>query len=68
VIEERTIHQYKGQRVFRTVIALLGIVSEIEAQRNLGNREQVGKVWKRLVEHSPDAKDIYDFRYKAGFP
>jgi hypothetical protein len=68
VIEENTIHRYKGQRVFRTVITLLGIISEIEAQCNLGNREQVGKVWKRLAEHNPDAKDIYEFRYKAGFP
>ena len=64
-VEDRTIHQYKFRHVCRTVVTLLGIVSEIEIHCNLTNKEQAVKIWERLVEYSADAKDIYEARYKA---
>jgi hypothetical protein len=64
-IEERTIHQYKFRQMFRTVISLLGVVSEIEMYAKLGNTEQAIKIWKRMAEHNADAKDVYEARYKT---
>jgi len=64
-IENRTIHQYKFRNFCRTVVALLGIVSEIEVHCNLGNREQAAKVWQRLADKNADAKDVYEARYKS---
>ncbi len=66
-VEERTIHQYKFRHFCRTVLTLLGIISEIELRCKLGNIEQASKIWKRLAERNADAKDIYDARYKADF-
>jgi hypothetical protein len=63
-IEDRTIHQYKFRSFCRTVIALLGIVSEIELHCNLGNKEQAVKVWERSSQKNADAKDVYEARYK----
>jgi hypothetical protein len=65
VIEERTRHQFKFRHFCRVVIALLGIASEIEVQCNLNNKEQAKKVWERFSEHSPDAKDVFEARYKS---
>jgi hypothetical protein len=48
----------------RTVITLLGILSEIEMHCNLSNKEQVVKIWRRLAEFNADAKDVYEARYK----
>ena len=64
-VEERTVHQYKFRHFCRTVIALLGIVSEIELHCKLNNREQAAKVWERLATKNADAKDIYEARYKS---
>jgi len=66
-VEERTIHQYKFRHFCRTVLTLLGIISEIELRCKLGNAEQASKIWKRLIERNADAKEIYDARYKADF-
>jgi hypothetical protein len=66
-VEERTVHQYKFRHFCRTVLTLLGIISEIELHCNLGNTEQASKIWSRLTEHNADAKDIYDARYKTDF-
>jgi hypothetical protein len=66
-VENRTIHQYKFNHYSRTVITVLGIVSEIEMHCNLNNKEQITKVWQRLAEYSPDAKEIYAARYKPHF-
>jgi hypothetical protein len=66
-IEDRTIHQYKFHHYSRTVITVLGIVSEIEMHLNLNNKEQIAKVWRRIAEYSPDAKEIYEARYKSHF-
>jgi hypothetical protein len=64
-VEERTIHQYKFRHFCRTVITLLGIISEIEIHCNLNNREQAVKIWQRLAEYNADAKDVFDAHYKT---
>jgi hypothetical protein len=64
-VDNRIIHQYKFRNFCRTVVALLGIVSEIEVHCNLGNREQASKVWQRLADKNADAKDVYEARYKS---
>lgn len=65
-VEGRSLHQYKFQHLSRTVITLLGIVSEIEMHCKLNNKEQAIKIWERMAEYSADAKDVYEARYKAG--
>jgi hypothetical protein len=64
-IENRTIHQYKFRQLCRTVVNLLGIVSEIEMYCGLNNREQLVKVWTILAGYNTDAKDVYEMRYKT---
>lgn len=64
-IKDRSIHQYKFRHLSRTVITLLGIVSEIEMHCKLNNKEQAIKIWERMAEYSADAKDIYEARYKS---
>jgi hypothetical protein len=64
-VKERTIHQYKFRHFCRTVIALLGVISEIENYCHLNNKEQAAKVWERLAEYNEDAKEIYERRYKS---
>jgi hypothetical protein len=63
-LENRTIHQYKFEQFCRTVVALLGIVSEIEIHCKLNNREQAAKVWAILAGYNADAKDVYELRYR----
>ena len=65
-VEDRSIHQYKFRHLSRTVITLLGIISEIEMHCKLNNKEQAIKIWEQMAEYSADAKDIYEARYKAG--
>jgi hypothetical protein len=64
-IEGRTIHQYKFRHMCRTVITLLGIVSEIEMYCKLNNTELAIKIWQRMAEYNADAKDVYEARYKS---
>jgi len=64
-IEQRMIHQYKFRHFCRTVISLLGIISEIEIHCKLGNAEQAAKVWQRLADKNFDAREIYEARYKS---
>jgi len=63
-LENRTIHQYKFEQFCRTVVTLLGIVSEIEMYCRLNNQEQISKVWTILVGYNADAKDVYEMRYR----
>jgi len=46
-------------------VILLGIVSEIENDCNLNNKEQASKIWQCLAEYNADAKDLYETRYKT---
>ncbi len=64
-VEDRNIHQYKFHHSYRTILTLLGIISEIEIHCTLNNKEQTVKVWERLAEYHADTKDIYEARYKA---
>jgi hypothetical protein len=64
-IETRTFHEYKARRFWRTIVPLLGIISEIEMFGNFKNKEQAVKVWTLLSAYNPDAKDIYEMRYRA---
>jgi hypothetical protein len=66
-LENRTIHQYKFEQFCRTVVTLLGIVSEIEMHCKLNNREQISKVWTILAGYNADAKDVYELRYQPMF-
>jgi hypothetical protein len=43
-VEDRNIHQYKFHHYCRTILTLLGIISEIEIHCNLNNKEQAVKV------------------------
>jgi hypothetical protein len=64
-IENRTIHQYKFRHYCRTVLALLGIVSETELYCQLNNRDQLVRVWTTLAGFNADTKDVYQARYQA---
>lgn len=64
-IETRTFHEYKARRFCRTIVPLLGIISEIEMFGNFKNKEQATRVWTLLAAYNPDAKDIYNMRYRA---
>jgi hypothetical protein len=63
-LENRNIHQYKFRHFCRTVVALLGIVSEIELFGRFGNHEQLAKVWTLLAGYNADAKDVYETKYR----
>jgi len=65
LIEERTIHQYRFMHIFRTVITLLAIASEIDCHCKLQNRVQIIEIWEKISKTNADAKDIYDARYKS---
>jgi hypothetical protein len=64
-VETRTIHQYKFWQYCRTVLTLLGIVSEIELYCKMNNHEQLAKVWTTLAGYNADTKDVYEARYQA---
>jgi hypothetical protein len=64
-IENRTIHQYKFRPYCRTVLTVLGIVSEVELCCKLNNQEQLVRVWTILAGYNPDTKDVYEARYRA---
>jgi hypothetical protein len=63
-IEERNIHQYKFRHYCRTVVAILGIASEIELFGKFGNHEHAAKVWSLLAGYNADARDVYQMRYQ----
>ena len=58
-MEGRTVHQDKYTHVFHTVVAVLGVISEIEMHCKLGNTDQIVRVWKVIADNNPDAKDVY---------
>jgi len=49
----------------RTVLTVLGIVSEIELYCKLNNREQLLRVWTTLAGLHADTKDVYQVRYQG---
>ena len=44
---------------------VLAIATEIDAQFKLDNHTAIAYIWRILIEHAPDAKDMYESRYKA---
>jgi hypothetical protein len=64
-LEARLFHTYKARLFCRTLVVLLGTISEIEMFRNFPNREQVAKIWSLLSGYNEDAKDVYSRRYQA---
>lgn len=63
-LENRTIHQYKFRQFCRTVLTVLGVLSEVELYCHLNNREQLVKVWSLLAGYNADVKDVYVERYQ----
>ena len=49
----------------RTVLTVLGIVSEIELYCKLNNREQLLRVWTTLAGLHADTKDVHQVRYQG---
>jgi hypothetical protein len=62
-LENRHIHQYKFRQFCRTVMVLLGIISEIELFGKSNNQEQLAKVWALMAGYNIDAKDVFQMRY-----
>lgn len=68
LIKTRTILQYHARHFSRTVMTVLAIATEIDTQFQLDNHAAIAYVWRILIEHSPEAKDMYEARYKAMLP
>lgn len=64
-VAERNLHLFKYRHYWRTVITVLGIVSEIETHCQLNNKDQIVKVWQRMADNNHEAKQIYEARYKS---
>ncbi|HKM67326.1 MAG TPA: hypothetical protein VJX70_09190 [Candidatus Acidoferrum sp.] len=65
VIMKRTVLQYHAKHFSRTVMLVLAIATELDAQFKLDNHTAIAYIWRILVEHAPDANDMYENRYKA---
>ena len=63
-VDNRTIHQYRYQQISRTAIIALAIATEINRHCNLGNDERVYYLWTVFAEHSSEAKEMFEARYK----
>ncbi len=66
-VEEIEFHKYKFRLVLRTMVVLLGTISEIEMFRNYPDKAQVAAVWRLLAEYNDDAKDVFEQRYRTLF-
>jgi hypothetical protein len=65
VITKRTVLQYHAKHFSHTFMLVLAIATEIDAQFKLDNHTAIAYIWRILIEHAPDAKDMYESRYKA---
>jgi len=65
VVEEYMIHQYRFHQFSRTGLIVLAILTEINRHCRLGNDEQVAYLWKMLVEHVPEGRDMFKARYET---
>jgi hypothetical protein len=64
VTETRIIPQYRSQHLMRTAVIALAIATEIDNYCHLGNRLAVDYLWTKFAEHSAEAKEMYELRYK----
>jgi hypothetical protein len=65
IIKTRAILQYHARHFSRTVMTVLAIATEIDAQFKLNNHTAIAYIWRILIEYAPDAKDMYEARYEA---
>lgn len=65
LLEERAIHQYRAHYFTQTVLIVLALATEIDAQCKLGNQAQISYIWDVLCKTVPDAKDMFERRYDA---
>jgi hypothetical protein len=65
MVEERTILQYTYVHFTRAITVVLAIATEIDAYRQLANREAIIRLWTLLSGFVPEAKNVYQQRYKA---
>jgi hypothetical protein len=64
-ITSRALLQYQAKHFSRTVMTVLAIATEIDAQFKLNNHTAIAYIWRILIEYAPDAKDMWEERYKA---
>jgi hypothetical protein len=65
MIEKRTYFQYHARHFSRTIMTVLAIATEIDAQFKLNNHAAIAYIWRIIVEYAPDANDMYEGRYRA---
>jgi hypothetical protein len=65
LITNRAALQYHAKHLSRTFMTVLAVATEIDAQFKLNNHRVIAYIWRILIEHAPDAKDMYENRYKA---
>jgi hypothetical protein len=64
-IESRALLQYHARHLSRTFMTVLAIATEIDAQFKLNNHTDAAYIWRVLIDNSPEAKEMYQERYKA---
>jgi len=64
-IESRAALQYHARHFGRTIMTVLAIATEIDAQFRLNNHAVCAYIWRIIIDHSPEAKDVYKQRYEA---
>lgn len=65
ITETYAIKQYHYLHVSRTCIVTLAIATEISTFFNLDNNSQLAYLWTMFSEHVPEAKDMYEQRYRG---
>jgi hypothetical protein len=64
-IESRALLQYHARHFSRTIMTVLAIATEIDAQYTLRNHATAAYIWRILIDHSPEAKEMYRERYET---
>jgi len=64
-VEGRMLEQFKFRHFSRALILVLAILSEIESFCDLGNREDLVRVWGLLSGYAEESDDVYKKRYQG---
>jgi hypothetical protein len=64
-IESRARLQYEARHLGRTLMTVLAILTEIDAQFKLNNHAAAAYIWRVLVDYLPEAKEMYQERYQS---
>ncbi len=67
-IREGPFPWFRSQQVIRTVTLLLALMSEIEKQFDFGVAPELLGLWDDVIKVQPEAKEIYDRRYRDFWP